>query len=167
MNDPNGGPAPTPTGSAIQSDELRSAVAQELARIQAHQPPPAPASITYAPQGQYLNLDEQVDEVDLSPLSVKIGGEFYKIRRDMTAPEVMALLALVNAGADDVEFLTALMPGTDKVTDKLSGDRVAGAQLDAYLSSIPMARCKQFVGRLGAIAGIPGMGVEMGELSAR
>lgn len=175
MNDPNGGPATTPSApSAIQSEEFRSAIAQELAKLQQAQPTaaPAPSGIRYAAPEQFLDLDGQIAEVDLAPLQVKIGGEMYRVRRDMTGPQIQAVLRLVSESGTDTgigedDVLAALLPGTDRINDALQGDKAAAQRLNSYLDSIPLARSQQFIQRIGAIAGIPGMGVEMGELSAR
>lgn len=88
-----------------------------------------------------LDLDIELDELDLSPKAVKIGGKIYLVRRDLTGPEIQQYWNLVRA-QNDAEALALLVGPED------------GATLNAVLDALPQAKMQLIVKRIMQSAGL-------------
>lgn len=73
-----------------------------------------------------VDLDAVGDEIDLSPVPVRLAGQVYTVRRDLTGAEVQRFWQL-SAAKDDLGALRMLVG-------------IAAEQLNAALEQMPNAR---------------------------
>lgn len=75
------------------------------------------SSITKGHASNVINLDEQLARIDVSPQPVVLGGHVYRVRRDFTATQGTALLALSTLAdgvpEKEIEFWAALVGSDD------------------------------------------------------
>ncbi|RTL65906.1 MAG: hypothetical protein EKK42_20385 [Pseudonocardiaceae bacterium] len=95
-----------------------------------------------------MDLDAQLDQIDVAPKTVKLGGQHFTVRRDLTQVEAARYFELVNSQSD-VDALSILVGGAD------------GARLNALLEALPRPRMTTAVQQLMRIAGL--LGDEAGE----
>lgn len=100
-----------------------------------------------------IDLDAISAEVDLTPVPVRLAGQAYQVRRDLTGPEVQRFWSL-SAAKDDQAALRMLV-----------GD--AAAQLDAVLNQMPNQRMLAVMRAILVAAGlVEGDGKPAGESAA-
>lgn len=99
-----------------------------------------------------LDLDVLIDAIDLSPKPVKLGGHVYRVRRDLTGPEIVQYWELVRA-KDDTTALSLLV-GEDAVA------------LNTTLEQLPQARMTLAVQKLMEAAGLVSAAGDSGESAA-
>jgi hypothetical protein len=90
-------------------------------------------------QGTPIDLDGELAEIDLSPVTVKLGGRKYKIRRDLTGKEVLEFWQLL-VKLDDAAAFSILVGPED------------GPQLNEHLDSLPQKRRTKATRRLTILA---------------
>lgn len=107
-----------------------------------------------APSVAELDLDAILDKVDTSPKPVRLCGEVYMVRRDLTVAEANECLRLIG---DRKELeATVILVGSD-----------AAVRLDAALRTLPLAKQVVASNHLLRTANLPvGEGAAAGESSA-
>jgi hypothetical protein len=100
-----------------------------------------------------LNLDAELDEIDLSPAPMTIGGRTYLVRRDLTGDEIRNYWELVRVPDDRAAF--SILVGAEE-----------GAILYAVLESMPKARFDLAAKRIMQAAGLMAADDQPGESKA-
>lgn len=108
-----------------------------------------------APEPVDLDLDAELGEIDLSPVPVRLAGEVWRVRRDLSVAEVRQFWEHA-ATKDDAACLGILL-----------GDKTRGAKLNTVLEELPHQRQKLALRRLMATAGLlDATGEQAGEAQA-
>lgn len=89
-----------------------------------------------------VDFDADLGELDLSPVSARIGGKVWKIRRDLSVDDVRRFWELA-ATKDDAACLGLLL-----------GSPTQGAALNALLDKQPHVKQKQYLRKVMVTAGI-------------
>lgn len=100
-----------------------------------------------------FDLDAELDDIDLAPVPVKLGGVTYQVRRDLTAGEVQQFWTLLRANDKDEEALYLLV-----------GD--SAVSLKSALDDLPRARMERAVQVLLQKAGLATAAGDQGEVKA-
>lgn len=102
--------------------------------------------------GNLVDLDAELDDLELKPVPMKLGGHVYEIRTDLTNREMAEYWRLSGLNKD-VDALTVIVVSE-------------AAALSAYLDALPQKKVNIVVRRLLAAAGLIAETGEQGESSA-
>lgn len=102
--------------------------------------------------GNLVDLDAMIDAVELKPVPMKLGGQVYEIRTDLTNREMAEYWRLTGLN-EDIEALTVIVVSN-------------AADLSAYLDSLPQKHVNLVVQRILVAAGLLAETGELGESQA-
>lgn len=91
--------------------------------------------------GNIRDLDALLAAKSLQPQSVKLGGQTYSVRTNLTGAEIINYFSLANSGKD-AEGLALLVGSKD------------AKKLNAFLNSLPQKHMVMAVNELMVIAGV-------------
>lgn len=92
---------------------------------------------------ELMDLDAQLDAIDVSPKQVKLGGQTFNVRRDLTQVEVGNYFTLVNEQRDQ-EALAILVGAVD------------APRLNDLVGALPRPRMVKAIQELMKVAGLIG-----------